>query len=315
MSIVEAVDAASFTSAFPHTTFAIRHELANNPLFTLPRLLELQARMPRDRIEFNSGKVNITQDPDSTPMVDLSPDEIIRRIETCSAWMVLKSVEEDPEYRALIDQVLLSVVKANGYNSLAEAGFHDIRGFIFVSSPNSITPFHADNENNIFVQIHGGKRFHVYDNRDNSVASEEAIEHVLIKHRNLKFDPSFDAKGVHYELSPGDGIFVPYQWPHWVGTTDGYSISMAITWKTDDILWRNDVLTVNSMLRSIGMPQSAPGHSKALDAVKVTTLRSVKAVVDPLRKNETMRRVLRRLVLGRRANYYLQTKTTDSKAA
>ena len=46
--------------------------------------------MPRDRIEYNSGKAAVSQDPSTTPLVDLSPEEVIKKIETAGAWMVLK---------------------------------------------------------------------------------------------------------------------------------------------------------------------------------------------------------------------------------
>jgi hypothetical protein len=111
--------------------------------------------LPRDRIEYNSGKVAISQDPDAIPSVDLDPVEVVKSIETSGAWMVLKRVEKSPEYRALLEDTLLSVARARGFNSLLDAGFEQVEGFMFVSSPNSTTPFHLDSEDNFFVHIQG----------------------------------------------------------------------------------------------------------------------------------------------------------------
>jgi hypothetical protein len=61
------------------------------------------------------------------------------------------------------------------------------------------------------------------------------------------------------------------------------------------------------MLRRIGLPQRAPGHHPALDAVKHALFRTAKAVVDPLRKSAAIRAVVRRMVLGRDANYFMKT--------
>ena len=58
---------------FPLKPFAIRHKLAGHPLLTLPRIAQLAAELPRDLIEYNSGKVAISQDPDAIPSVDLDP--------------------------------------------------------------------------------------------------------------------------------------------------------------------------------------------------------------------------------------------------
>lgn len=303
MSMVQPTDPKAFEQ-FPELPFRIKHELVGNPLLTLPEIVKLVRELPRDQIEYNSGKADIGQDPTKVQALELSPEDVVKSIETAGAWMVLKRVDAHPAYRNILEQALLSIAKGRGFNSLDEAGFEDIQGFLFVSSPNSTTPFHTDAEDNFFVQIHGEKFFSVYDNRDHSIASVEELEASATKHRNIKYDAKFDAKGVKHHLFPGDGVFVPYQWPHWVRTADSHSISLAITWKTKAVRRRNDLYVFNSFLRGMGLPQAAPDAHPALDALKLAMMRTVQATVSPLRKSEGMRRALRRLVLGKNANYY-----------
>jgi hypothetical protein len=81
---------------------------------------------------------------------------------------------------------------------------------------------------------------------------------------------------------------------------------MAITWKTEEVRRLNDLHRFNSMLRGLGMPQAAPGKRPALDNVKLGLYRTAAAIVEPLRGSETMRRVIRRIALGKNANYYLK---------
>jgi hypothetical protein len=297
-------DEAAFENLFPNKPFRIQHKLVGDPRLTLPAILDLVKQMPRDRIEYNSGKAAVSQDPDTTPLVDLDPEEVVRQIETAGAWMVLKRIDIVPAYRDLLETALLSVATAQGHRSLEEAGFTDVQGFLFVSSPGSTTPFHLDSEDNFFVQIHGDKQFAVFDNTDHAIAGEDQIEHALTKHRNLKYQESFLAKGVVNELKPGEGVFVPYIWPHWVKTKDTYSISVAITWKTAEVKRRNDLYIVNSMLRDRGFPQRAPGVNPALDAVKLVAFRLAAGIAAPLRRSEGLRRVIRQMVLGKNANYY-----------
>ena len=301
-------DDSAFANLFPLKPFRIRHGLVGDPRLTLPSILELVKKLPRDRIEYNSGKAAVSQDPSTTPLVDLSPEEVVSKIETAGAWMVLKRVEADPDYRALLEEALMSVARAQGHRSLAEAGFSDIQGFLFVSSPGSTTPFHLDSEDNFFVQVHGEKDFNIYDNEDRSIASEDQIEHAITKHRNLKFDESYEARGMHNRLLPGEGVFVPYIWPHWVRTIDTYSISLAITWKTPAVKRRNDLYVANSMLRDRGFPQRAPGMSPGWDAIKLGVFRAAAAIAAPLRSSEALRRVIRTIVLGKDANYYYRDK-------
>jgi hypothetical protein len=291
---------------FPLKPFAIRHQLAGNPLLTLPRIAQLASELPRDLIEYNSGKVAISQDPDLIPSLDLDPVEVVKRIETAGAWMVLKRVENSPEYRALLEDALLSVARARGFNSLLDAGFEQLEGFLFVSSPNSTTPFHLDSEDNFFVQIHGEKFFTVFDNSDRAIVSEDEIERSMTKHRNLTYEESFAPRGREFHLFEGDGCYVPYQWPHWVRTADSHSISLAITWKTREVRRLNDLHFFNSMLRGIGLPQQPPGRQPVRDALKLAFYRTVITAIKPLRASLAMRRLLRRIALGRRANYYLK---------
>ena len=291
---------------FPLKPFAIHHKLAGHPLLTLPRIAQLAAELPRDLIEYNSGDAAISQDPDKVKSVDLDPVEVVKRIETAGAWMVLKRIENSPEYRAILEDTLLSVARARGFKSLADAGFSQVEGFLFVSSPNSTTPFHMDAEDNFFVQIHGDKTFAIFDNRDGFIADEEQVEYSTVKHRNVPYNDSFKPRGTEFHLVGGDGCYVPYQWPHWVKTAATHSISMAITWKTAEVRRLNDLHRFNSLLRSLGFAQAAPGVHVAWDAAKLTAYRSIAMFVEPLRKSETMRRVIRRIALGKNANYYLK---------
>jgi hypothetical protein len=305
--VIEAAVPSALDRDFPLRPFAIRHRFAGHPLFTLPRIIELLRALPRDQIESNSGQVEIGQDPTKMPLLEMEPEEIVRRLQTANAWMVLKRVEVDPDYKNILDEALLAVARQKGHASIKDAGFHDIRGFMFVSSPKSTTPLHMDGEDNVFVQIHGEKFFTVFDNSDGSVAPYEAVEHSITQHRNLKYDPAFDARSTCYRLLPGDGVFIPYLLPHWVRTSDSYSISLAITWKTKEVIRNNDLLVCNSMLRRIGFPQSAPGRHPMLDRAKSGSLATARSIVEPLRKLEAIRIVLRRIALGRNANYYLKT--------
>src|ERR1700716_3039741 len=297
---------AALRRDFPLKPSAIRHKLAGHPLLTLPRIAQLAAELPRDLIEYNSGKLAISQDPDAIASVDLDPVEVVKSIETAGAWMVLKRVETSPAYRKLLEDALLSVARARGFNSRLDAGFEQVEGFLFVSSPNSTTPFHLDSEDNFFVHIHGEKFFTIFDNNDRGIVGEDEIERSMTKHRNLRYEESFAARGTEFHLFAGDGCYVPYQWPHWVRTSGSYSISLAITWKTREVRRLNDLHFFNSMLRGIGLPPQPPGRQPVRDPLKPAFYRTVNTAIRPLRASLAMRRVLRRIALGKRANYYLK---------
>ncbi len=297
------LSADAVEASFPERPFPIAHRLTDHRLFSLPRLIDLARSLDRDQIEYSSGDLQPDQDPGSIPSIDLPIDETIRRIEDCHAWMVIKSVEQDPEYHAFLKTCLAEVAAKTGDDA---ATFSDIRGFIFISSAHSVTPFHVDAEHNCFVQIHGDKAMHIFENEDRSLVSEEAMEISPSKHRNQHYEQGFESRATVYEMAEGDGVFLPYMWPHWVRTGDRYSISMAITWKTPEVLHLNKVRFMNAFLRKLGMPQSAPGTAPRLDGVKALAHDAAHALIQPLRKSERMRRLLRQVLFGRKANYYYE---------
>lgn len=307
---------ADLAAHYPLRHFRIEHDLVSHPLLQLPRLIELTKELDRDRMEYNSGKVSVSQKAEDTPLVDLPPEEVVRQIETAGAWMVLKRVDTIPAYREMMEQALLSIARQLGHQNLDGASFREIEGFIFVSSANSTTPFHCDNEENFFVQIHGPKFFHLFDNEDRALVSEELLESAPSKHRNLPYEEGFEARAKVYDLKPGEGVFVPYQVPHWVRTGESYSISMAITWRSADVVRRNKLIFMNAWLREKGFAQAAPGEKPALDGLKVAAYTAARSALEPLRKSETMRRLLRRIVFGEKANYYDQAhKAAEQKKA
>ena len=304
MSLVR-VDPAIAREKFLKLPFVLRHRLADHPLFDLTRLVELAKSMPRDRIEYNSGKVAVGVKPEDVPKIDRPAEDVIASIETANAWMVIKNVEQDPEYRALLEAF---VGDANLAAGRSPGGYSDVEGFIFVSSAKATTPFHMDAEENSLIQLHGDKFVRTFDNADRGLISEEAMEISPSKHRNQKYADWFETRATLHNLKPGDALHMPYMVPHWVSTGDSYSISMAMTWKTPEVLRLNKIRLINGTLRRFGLAQKPPGTSPALDAAKVFAHDAMRAVIDPLRKSEKIRRLLRGLIYGRKANYYYQTK-------
>lgn len=303
MSLID-LDAAA-SGRFPDEPFRIHHRLADHPLLSLDALASLTGRLERDRVEFNSGRLKPDQRPEDVPTIDtMTAPEIVRSIETADAWMVLKNVETMPEYRDLIAGFLTDAAKALGHASAAEAGMRDFQGFIFVASANAVTPFHIDYEENFFVHLAGDKAMHVFDNRDRTLVPEEELEVYPGKHRNLRHDDAFESRAEIYDMRPGDGLFLPYTWPHWVRTGSRPAVSMAITWKSRRDIRMNNLYFANAMLRKVGLPQSAPGTHHWLDGAKAGLVASARVVASPLRRSEPMRRRLRQMLFGRKANYF-----------
>ncbi len=295
------VDSVTARDNFLKSPFMLKHDLAAHPLFALPRLVELAKSLPRDRIEYNGGNVAVGAKPEDVPRIDMPVADVIAGIETAKAWMVIKFVNEDKDYRELLESF---VEAANLVAGRQRSDYSDLQGFIFVSSAGSTTPFHLDAEENILIQIEGDKFVRTFDNADRKLIPEQAMEISPSKHRNQHYEPWFEARATLHSLKPGDAVHIPYMVPHWVSTGGSHSISMAMTWKTPEVTRLNKIRLMNGTLRRYGMPQQAPGTLPVLDSAKVFLHDAFRAIVEPLRKSETARSFLRALIYGRRANYY-----------
>lgn len=249
----------------PAKTFRLTHQLVDHPLFKLDRLARLAATLPADQVEFN-GPVQPNQDPSLTPQNGLSAEETVRRIEDCQSWMVIKNCETDPEYKALLDACLDQVAEQTGG---VMGGAKKRQAYIFVTSPNNVTPLHMDPEYSFLLQVRGTKRMSIFNHEDRSIVSEEQLELYPGKHRNLPYREEFEKVGTEQHLAPGESIFVPLFDPHWVQNGPEVSVSFSITWHTDHSLRLVKLSYVNAGLRRLGMPQARVGTHPAIDTVKV----------------------------------------------
>src|SRR6185503_17207466 len=100
------IDDDTFRADIGWRPFTIAHRLSAHPLLALPNLIELSRRLPAENVRYNRGDVQPSQRIYTAAKNGLSIEETIRQIEDCGSWLVLRFVEQDPEYRALVDECL-----------------------------------------------------------------------------------------------------------------------------------------------------------------------------------------------------------------
>ncbi|HKY04190.1 MAG TPA: transcription factor [Blastocatellia bacterium] len=262
------IDADTFGRNFNRNPFVIRHKLSGHTLFSLSSLIELSKRLPEDCVAYNAGDIPVGQGLYKGPRTGLSIQETIRRIEECRSWMVLKFVERDPRYRELLDACLDEVQQLS--EPLAP-GMRKREGFIFISSPGSVTPYHMDPEYNFLLQIRGSKTINIFDGEDRTVLSEEELEPFYADpagEYNLSFKEEYRSKAMKFEIAPGAGLHFPATAPHWVENGPEVSISFSITFENAALYRRSIVYTANSRLRKLGVKPAPVGRSALRDSAK-----------------------------------------------
>jgi hypothetical protein len=261
------VDPQVFAAYFNRKPFHVRHALCGHPLFELPRLLQLARTLPERFVEYNAGNLAVGARPEETPRTGLSAEETVRRIEECGSWMVLKRVEQDPEYGTLLDRCL-DEIAARARDLLPPMQRRE--AFIFLSSPNAVTPFHIDPEYNFLLQIRGTKTVNMWDPADRFILHEEELERFYAKfvHRNLPWRDVFQTTAFLVPLAPGQGVHFPLTVPHWVRNGPEVSVSFSITFRTTESERRELLYKANARLRKLGFSPTPPGESILLDRTK-----------------------------------------------
>jgi hypothetical protein len=266
------IDAATFE---PWKIQALTHSLVEHPLLQIDALVELGKRQQ----ERNLVRTHSADATAGTSFVDapkLHPNQkgaamTLGDIANARAWMSLLNVQADPIYRAFIDEVLDSV---KPITEVRDRGMCYRAGWIFVSSPNAITPFHMDHEHNFIMQIRGTKRLYTWDPFDRTVVSERAQELFHDRHSRelVTWSEDWRARARVLDLVPGQGGYMPSTAPHMVENGPEPSITISFTYYTDSTRRRELLYRGNAGLRRFGIEPKPVGSSGTRDRAKLAVL-------------------------------------------
>jgi hypothetical protein len=135
-------------------------------------------------------------------------DELLRRIETAGAWIILRHVQNDPEYAGLVDACMDEIVALSGRDLSQGMKVRD--AIIFINSPNRISTYHIDRECSWLYQIQGRKTISIFELADRDVLPEREIEMFWAVDHNA---------ATYTELLPGHGVHIPVGAPTRYGTS------------------------------------------------------------------------------------------------
>lgn len=265
----------AFAAAYPASPAKLTHCLLGHPLLTLDALADLAAKLPAHEIEYNPGKLPIGIRPEDVPAAELGVVETIRTIDRAGSWVALKRIEQVPAYRDLLHGVLAEL---KDLVQPRTGEMMQLEGFVFITSPGSVTPFHFDPEHNILLQVMGEKTMTLFPVEDEELLGAEAHElfHLGKHHRNLAWSDAYAVKGQPIAIAPGEAIHVPVKAPHWVQNGDCPSISLSVTWRSEWSYAEADARAFNNVLRRLGLRPASPGPYPAQNRAKALAWRAAR---------------------------------------
>lgn len=272
-SVFDAPARARFAAHYPETPHILTHGLTSHPLLEIEALAALAERLPLASVEYNRGDLPIGVDgkPGSNGMTIA---ETIRRVAEAESWAVLKNIEQVPAYEALLMSLLEEI---RPEIEAATGAMLTPQGFIFVSSPNSVTPYHFDPEHNILLQIRGTKVMTQFPAGDTRFVPDEAHEtYHSGGPRELQWDNAMLPHGTEFALAPGEALFVPVMAPHFVRNGPAPSVSLSITWRSEWSYRESDARIFNAILRERGFSPRAPGRWPQQNYAKAYAFRALR---------------------------------------
>ena len=207
----------AFDDAYPAHPVEFVHELHLDDRVTLAAIADLADRLPCESVISDTAAQPLLVPQGGPPRGALErPGDVIRDLRNANAWLTLLNVEADPAMADLmntqLDQLEAGMIATQGR-------MRKRVGFVFVSSPSSVTPVHFDIEHSLLMQVSGSKtvsigcfeseavrRHEIERYWDGSNGSHGRIE-ALPASRYLHLDPG--AGALHTPGDPALGAQLP----------------------------------------------------------------------------------------------------------
>ncbi len=275
-SLWDAMTPAVFGVHYPQSPIRMAHAMSAHPLLQRGALAALAARLAQGDVECRQAD---SRHGAGFPMAavprDALPDLIARRGDA-RIWIMLKHIEQLPDYRALLEAIvdpLRPVITAR------TGTINSLKGFVFISPPGAVTPLHFDPEFNILMQLEGQKIFATLPPLPPFLHVAQEAHFHRTGDNLLPWQDAHDLAGQRALLDAGDALFVPYKAPHWVGVRDAPSLSLSITWRTGWSDARDDAAMLAHWLGAQRLGHCPPRpwpHGNRMAATAYRLLRKVR---------------------------------------
>jgi hypothetical protein len=164
---------AAFATSYPEQPHKLTHRLGDHPLMALDALATLAEALPAASVEYNRADLPVGLNGAKAEGNGLGIGDTIRNIASTGSWAALKNIEQVPAYGELLASLLEELrptIEARTGAMLKP------QGFVFVTSPDGVTPYHFDPEHNILLHLMGSKVMTMFPAGDAFYAPDETHE-------------------------------------------------------------------------------------------------------------------------------------------
>jgi hypothetical protein len=274
----------SFPSALAQRTpVSFTHGLTGDPRFSLDAIARLGDELGADSISVEkANKPLVSADAGAGTTLDVvAVSEQIRELAANDSWFTLLNIEQSGPYRELVDQVLEGMAAGAG---LDPATMKRRMGFVFASSPGSVTAAHFDIEHSFLLQLEGHRTLGF-----GRFADREQREREVHRYWNGSFGrlDTMPEQVAEFELAPGRGAYIPPYHPHWLSNGDSTSLSLTVTFFDRSNADESMVQAFNEKVRRLRLDPKVYGDAPGRDRAKVAFMRVYGAAKRRIKGPET----------------------------
>jgi hypothetical protein len=268
---LKAIGEIALDDAFPGRSAGFSHDLSHDERLTLASVADLADRLPRRSVIADTAEQPLLVPHGGPPRGALErPGDVIRDLRNANAWLTLLNVEDDPGMAEImnthLDQLESGMIARQGTK---RGKMHRRVAFVFVSSPNSVTPVHFDIEHSLLMQVSGTKTVSIGRFESDAVRRREFDRYWDGSHGRIEDLPPEVAS---YPLTPGRAVYIPPGTPHWVHNGPDISLSVTLTYFTAATVRENRIEDFNSRLRRWHVHPREPGRSATADMAKICAM-------------------------------------------
>ena len=255
-----------FDAAFPGRAVGFIHDLHLHDRLTLASVADLADRLPRRSVIADTAAQPLLVPHGGPPRGALErPGDVIRDLRNANAWLTLLNVEDDPGMAELMNTQLDQLERGMTAKQGKRIKMRKRVAFVFVSSPNSVTPVHFDIEHSLLMQVSGSKTVSVGRWESYAARRHEFDRYWDGSHGRIE---TLQPEEAAYSMTPGRAVYIPPGTPHWVHNGPDISLSMTLTYFTAATVRENRVEDFNSHLRRRHLKPREPGRSATVDTAK-----------------------------------------------
>ena len=190
------------------------------------RVERMMQSMPSQDIIYRHAADGIAAPMRRLALPEWSTTPLHQRLATETTSLMLQNVQRYDS--ALGDAVTQLIDWLAAELEVERRSFRQCTASIFLSSPHAISSYHTDREQNFLAHLHGVKTIHVFPCRLG--AAQEVLVAMFRARKGIHFEyePALESTATEFVLQPGNTLYVPRNWPHWVDNGAQVSMSLSI---------------------------------------------------------------------------------------